>query len=117
MIPIYEKLISRAKKFKRNHVNERYILSSQPSAGLAEGPFPDPPHCSPGTIKAPGSCPGAPDPQPYHVWVSEIMVQQTRVEAVKPYFDRFLTALPTIQSLAQAPEDQLLKLWGGLGLL
>ena len=55
------------------------------------------------------------DPQPYHVWVSEIMLQQTRVEAVKPYFDRFLTALPTIQSLAQAPEDQLLKLWEGLG--
>ena len=55
------------------------------------------------------------NPKPYYVWVSEIMLQQTRVEAVKGYFDRFLTALPTIQDLAEAPEDTLLKLWEGLG--
>lgn len=52
---------------------------------------------------------------PYGVWVSEIMLQQTRVEAVKPYFDRFMIALPTLQALAEAPEEQLLKLWEGLG--
>jgi A/G-specific adenine glycosylase len=55
------------------------------------------------------------NPQPYHVWVSEIMLQQTRVEAVKSYYIRFLEALPSIESLAQAPEQQLLKLWEGLG--
>ena len=55
------------------------------------------------------------DPQPYRVWISEIMLQQTRVEAVLPYFDRFITALPDVQSLAAASEEQLLKLWEGLG--
>lgn len=55
------------------------------------------------------------DPQPYHVWVSEIMLQQTRVEAVKPYYDRFLEALPSIDSLARAGEEALMKLWEGLG--
>ncbi len=55
------------------------------------------------------------DPTPYRVWVSEIMLQQTRVEAVKPYFERFMRALPDIESLADAPEEQLLKLWEGLG--
>lgn len=54
-------------------------------------------------------------PTPYHVWVSEIMLQQTRVEAVIPYFERFITALPSISALAQAQEDELLKLWEGLG--
>ncbi len=52
---------------------------------------------------------------PYRVWVSEIMLQQTRVEAVKPYFERFMAALPDIESLAKAPEEDLLKLWEGLG--
>lgn len=55
------------------------------------------------------------DPTPYHVWVSEIMLQQTRVEAVKPYYKRFLENLPDIKSLAEAPEELLLKLWEGLG--
>ena len=55
------------------------------------------------------------DVTPYKVWVSEIMLQQTRVEAVKPYFTRFLEALPNMQALAEAPEEQLLKLWEGLG--
>ena len=54
-------------------------------------------------------------PSPYHVWVSEIMLQQTRVEAVKPYYQRFLAALPAVKDLAEVPEDQLLKLWEGLG--
>lgn len=51
----------------------------------------------------------------YRVWVSEIMLQQTRVEAVKPYFERFLNAFPTVKDLAEAPEDRLLKQWEGLG--
>ena len=55
------------------------------------------------------------DPQPYYVWLSEIMLQQTRVEAVKPYFSRFLETLPTIGDLAEASEETLLKLWEGLG--
>lgn len=55
------------------------------------------------------------DPSPYHVWVSEIMLQQTRVEAVKPYYDRFMQALPDIEHLAAAEEEELLKLWEGLG--
>ncbi len=55
------------------------------------------------------------DPSPYRVWVSEIMLQQTRVEAVKPYYQRFLNELPTVEALAAAPEEQLLKLWEGLG--
>ena len=55
------------------------------------------------------------DPVPYHVWVSEIMLQQTRVEAVKPYYDRFMRSLPDIEKLAIAEEEVLLKLWEGLG--
>ena len=51
----------------------------------------------------------------YRVWISEIMLQQTRVEAVKPYYERFLRELPDVKSLAEVPEDRLLKLWEGLG--
>ncbi|WP_283123958.1 A/G-specific adenine glycosylase [Angelakisella massiliensis] len=54
-------------------------------------------------------------PTPYRVLVSEIMLQQTRVDAVKPYFARFMEALPDLESLAAAPEQTLLKLWEGLG--
>lgn len=52
---------------------------------------------------------------PYRIWVSEIMLQQTRVEAVKPYFDRFIRHLPDVEHLAKSPEEELLKLWEGLG--
>lgn len=52
---------------------------------------------------------------PYRIWISEIMLQQTRVEAVKPFYARFLRALPTVEDLAKVDEDQLLKLWEGLG--
>ena len=55
------------------------------------------------------------DAAPYRVWISEIMLQQTRVEAVKPYFERFMGALPKVEDLAAVPEDRLLKLWEGLG--
>ena len=52
---------------------------------------------------------------PYCIWVSEIMLQQTRVAAVLGYYARFLDALPTVEALAAAPEEQLMKLWEGLG--
>lgn len=55
------------------------------------------------------------DTQFYHVWLSEIMLQQTRVEAVKDYYTNFLKALPTIELLANVKEETLLKLWEGLG--
>ena len=51
----------------------------------------------------------------YRVWISEIMLQQTRVEAVKPYYERFLKELPDVKALAEVPEDRLLKLWEGMG--
>lgn len=55
------------------------------------------------------------DKEPYHVWLSEIMLQQTRVEAVKGYYRRFLQALPTVQALSEVEDALLLKLWEGLG--
>ncbi len=55
------------------------------------------------------------DRQPYHIWLSEIMLQQTRVEAVRGYYSRFLEALPTVQQLAAADDELLHKLWEGLG--
>ena len=55
------------------------------------------------------------DREPYHVWLSEIMLQQTRVEAVKGYYARFLQALPTVEALASCDDDVLHKLWEGLG--
>ena len=54
-------------------------------------------------------------PEPYHVWLSEIMLQQTTVPAVKPYFDKFLRAYPTITDLAAAPDDEVMRQWAGLG--
>ena len=55
------------------------------------------------------------NPTPYRVWVSEIMLQQTRVEAVKEYYLRFMSALPSVEDLAVCEEEKLLKLWEGLG--
>ena len=55
------------------------------------------------------------DKEPYHVWLSEIMLQQTRVEAVKGYYERFLNALPTVGALASCDDELLHKLWEGLG--
>ncbi len=52
---------------------------------------------------------------PYRVWVSEIMLQQTRVAAAIPYYERFLQRFPDVHSLAGAPEDEVLRLWSGLG--
>ncbi|MBN8729648.1 MAG: A/G-specific adenine glycosylase [Acidobacteria bacterium] len=53
--------------------------------------------------------------EPYPVWVSEIMLQQTRVAAALPYYERFLQLFPTVESLAEAPEQELLAVWSGLG--
>lgn len=55
------------------------------------------------------------DPTPYHVWISEIMLQQTQVQTVIPYYTRFLSALPTIAALAEVDTTRLHKLWEGLG--
>ncbi|MCR2806117.1 A/G-specific adenine glycosylase [Paenibacillus soyae] len=52
---------------------------------------------------------------PYRIWVSEIMLQQTRVETVIPYYERFMAQFPTVQALADAPEEEVLKCWEGLG--
>lgn len=55
------------------------------------------------------------DPTPYHIWLSEIMLQQTQVQTVIPYYTRFITELPQIADLAHVSEDRLHKLWEGLG--
>ena len=55
------------------------------------------------------------DKDPYHIWISEIMLQQTRIEAVITYYERFMKRLPSIQDLSLISEDELLKLWEGLG--
>ena len=55
------------------------------------------------------------NPTPYRVWISEIMLQQTRVEAVKAYYIRFMNELPTVEALAEVSEEKLFKLWEGLG--
>jgi A/G-specific adenine glycosylase len=52
---------------------------------------------------------------PYRIWVAEVMLQQTRIAAVMPYYQRFLARFPTVQTLARAPESEVLKLWSGLG--
>src|SRR6056300_144393 len=54
-------------------------------------------------------------PDPYHVWLSEIMLQQTTVTTVKPYFEKFLRLFPTVQKLAAAPEPSVMAAWAGLG--
>ena len=61
------------------------------------------------------SLPWRADREPYHVWISEIMLQQTRIEAVLRYYARFMQALPDIRSLSEVDDDLLLKLWEGLG--
>jgi A/G-specific adenine glycosylase len=55
------------------------------------------------------------DPTPYRVWISEVMLQQTQVETVKPYFERFVARFPDAATLAAAPQDEVLRLWSGLG--
>ncbi|MCB0313299.1 MAG: A/G-specific adenine glycosylase, partial [Calditrichaeota bacterium] len=52
---------------------------------------------------------------PYHIWVSEVMLQQTQVTTVLPYYARFLAQFPTLEALAAAPQQKVLKCWEGLG--
>src|SRR5499426_2828097 len=52
---------------------------------------------------------------PYRIWLSEVMLQQTQVSAVIPYYERFLQKFPTVEALAAASEDEVLRLWAGLG--
>lgn len=59
--------------------------------------------------------PGAPAPDPYRVWLSEVMLQQTTVAAVKPYFAAFTTRWPSVEALAAAPEEEVMAAWAGLG--
>jgi A/G-specific adenine glycosylase len=61
------------------------------------------------------AAPGDPPAEPYHVWLSEIMLQQTTVAAVRPYFERFVTRWPSVAALASAPEEDVLTAWAGLG--
>jgi len=55
------------------------------------------------------------DPTPYRVWVSEVMLQQTQVETVRPYYARFIARFPDVAALAAAPQDDVMRLWSGLG--
>lgn len=100
MMPIYEKLVRRMRALR----DEKSAISAQ---------IPEPLTAWYHAHKR--DLPWRTDREPYHVWVSEIMLQQTRVEAVKGYYKRFLDALPTIETLAECPQDKLLKLWEGLG--
>src|SRR5947209_15822210 len=52
---------------------------------------------------------------PYAIWVSEVMLQQTQVATVVPYYERFIAQFPTVEALAAAPEDEVLRFWSGLG--
>ena len=100
MIPVYAKIIDRMQQIATQKQNSYAQL---PSLLL------------PWYAKNARKLPWREDKDPYHIWLSEIMLQQTRVEAVKGYYQRFLEQLPDIPSLAEAPEDVLLKLWEGLG--
>lgn len=100
MLPIYEKLYSRIRTIVRR---KKTALQNLPAALL------------PWYRENARDLPWRKDRDAYHVWLSEIMLQQTRVEAVRGYYARFLETLPTIQDLAAADEELVLKLWEGLG--
>jgi len=61
------------------------------------------------------SPPGSPSPDPYRVWLSEVMLQQTTVAAVIPYFETFIRRWPDVTTLAAAPEEEIMAAWAGLG--
>ncbi len=100
MLPIYEKLVERMRQIAA----EKALIPQKILRPLLDW--------YPANRR---ELPWRRDREPYHVWVSEIMLQQTRVEAVKGYYKRFLDALPDVAALAQCSEDTLLKLWEGLG--
>ena len=100
MIPVYEKILLRIKQILQRR---QEILARLPDNLL------------PWYAEYARILPWLQTRDPYYVWLSEIMLQQTRVEAVKGYYQRFLEQLPDIASLADASEELLLKLWEGLG--
>lgn len=100
MLPIYRKIWERMRKIRKQKDAAYPLLSEALLPWYAENAR---------------ELPWRSDRDPYHVWISEIMLQQTRVEAVKGYYQRFLEELPTISALADAEEEKLLKLWEGLG--
>lgn len=100
MIPVYDKIIRRMLELKQK---KEEIFAQLPMYLL------------PWFRKEGRDLPWRGTDNPYHIWLSEIMLQQTRVEAVKGYYDRFLNQLPDIASLAQADKDTVMKLWEGLG--
>lgn len=100
MLPIYEKILFRMRAISRQ---QQDTLQRLPAALL------------PWYRTNARELPWRQDNDPYHVWLSEIMLQQTRVEAVRAYYLRFVQALPTITDLANAQESRVLKLWEGLG--
>ena len=71
--------------------------------------------CWPGTAVTAGTCPGAARRTRTRVWVSEVMLQQTRVETARGYYERFLARFPTVEALAAADEGEVLKAWEGMG--
>ena len=93
------------------HVENNCVLSAESRALLAELPS----LLLPWFAENARDLPWRRDREPYHIWLSEIMLQQTRVEAVKGYYSRFLASLPTVKDLANADPDALQKLWEGLG--
>ena len=100
MLPLYQKVYTRARQIQQK---------KQACYGmLADTLLPWYRNCA-------RALPWRKDRDPYHVWVSEIMLQQTRVEAVLGYYSRFLEAAPTIEALAALPQERLIKLWEGLG--
>src|SRR3546814_15573067 len=64
---------------------------------------------------APDAASGGARPDPYHIWLSEVMLQQTTVQAVKPYFAKFLSLWPKVSDLAAAPVEDVMAAWAGLG--
>jgi len=103
--PEFESLGRGARGFRRGcRVAARHRVKRRVSSLLAQ--------CTPtGTA----ICPGGAPVNPYRIWVSEIMLQQTRAAAVIPYYHRFLERFPTVEALAGAEEPQVLALWSGLG--
>ena len=71
--------------------------------------------CSIGTATRGGTCPWRQSRDPYRIWLSEIMLQQTTVAAVRGYYQRFLDNFPTVERLAAAPLEAVIDLWAGLG--
>ena len=67
------------------------------------------------SLKNPRNLPWKVNKDPYQIWVSEIILQQTRVEQGRPYYERFIKRYPTIEDLAATTEDELMKMWEGLG--